>query len=202
MQSTQRVIRPLLAFAALCGFGVAAPADDAAAPALPSLALSPPALPTLSPQTPSIWSGLYVGSEIFAISGGGAKGRAGGGGFVGYNHEFANNFVVGIEGAAGYSPAWFQPGPFKGYDYGAANVRLGYDMGRFMPYVTTGVVLAKPTLQAGSMNAADLVNDLFAPSSNVKAGGTVGVGVDYAVTSHLTVSVGASVGRGPAAFGP
>ncbi len=195
------MIRPVLAFLILCGLGFSAAAEDAA-PQLPSLALNPVAPPALSPPTPSIWSGLYVGSDVFAIAGGGAKGRVGGGGFIGYSHEFANNFVVGIDGEAGYSPAWFQPGPFKGYDYGAANVRLGYDMGRLMPYVTTGVMLAKPTARAGSVDAADSVNDLFTPSSNVKAAGTVGVGVDYAVTSHLTVSVGASVGRGPAAFGP
>ncbi len=173
-----------------------------AAPALPTLALNPPAPPAIGPQAPSIWNGLYVGSEVFAVSGGGAKGRVGGAGLAGYSHELANNFVVGIDSEAGYAPAFFAHGPFKGYDFGAANVRLGYDMGRLMPYVTTGVVLAKPTLRNGSFDAADSVNDLFTPTANLKAAGDVGVGVDYAITPHLMVNVGATVGRGPAAFGP
>jgi len=47
----------------------AAFADEVVAPPLPSFALPQPN----QPQEPSIWSGLYVGSEMFAISGKGSK---------------------------------------------------------------------------------------------------------------------------------
>ena len=65
------------------------------------------------PQDPSIWSGLYVGSEVFAISGKGVKGGFGGGGFIGYDHVFANDVVVGVRADVGYSPSlarWAPPG--------------------------------------------------------------------------------------------
>jgi outer membrane immunogenic protein len=204
------IIRFGLALCFLSGLALPAAADGVApqlpnptlpSPTLQSLALNPPPFPSLAPQQPSLWSGLYAGSDVFASVGSG-KGRFGGGGFVGYAHEFPNRWVVGLQGEAGYLPSWFTQGPFKGYDFGATNVKLGYDLGRVMPYVTTGVLLARPTARVNTITAGDSVNDLFAPSAGVKAGGTVGAGIDYAVTDHLKVEVGASINNGPAAFAP
>lgn len=175
---------PVLALAMLCA--LSAHAEDLAAPALPMLALDPPA--------PSPWSGLYVGSEMFAISQKGTKGLVGGGAFVGYNHEFTNNWVVGIEGSTGFAPSCFQCSPFGGYNYAATNVKIGYDMGRWMPFVTAGVALAKPNIGfgAGFSNAANSVNNLLNTPSSLRAFGSVGAGVDYAVTDKLTVGVSVS----------
>jgi opacity protein-like surface antigen len=57
-----------------------------------------------------------------------------------------------------------------------------------MPYVTAGVGLAKansgPT--GGLPNPGDSLNNLFTGSSGPKTLATVGAGVDYAVTDHLT----------------
>lgn len=196
--------RPVLAFAALCGLAAAARADDVAAPMLPSLALNPPPLnePGATPQ-PSPWSGLTVGSEIMAVAGKGIKGGFGGDGFFGYNHEFANNVIVGIEASAGYSPNLWRHSPVAGYNFATTDVLVGYDAGRFMPYLTAGVTLAKPNILGRDRftSTSNSVNDLFA-ASNPKAFTTVGAGFDYAVTNNVTMGVHVSVSSSNGLWGP
>jgi opacity protein-like surface antigen len=142
------------------------------------------------------WTGLTVGSEVFAISGfgHGSHGGFGGGGYLGYNREFDNNVVVGIQASAGYLPGLWNHGPSGynsgGYNYGMANMSVGYDMGRFMPYVTVGVGVANATNNNwGLSNGLDSVNNLFNRSSQSTTLTTVGAGFNYAVTDHLTVGV-------------
>src|SRR5450631_1647876 len=180
----------VVALVALCGFGLPALADDASIPTLPTFAQSP----ILNPETTNPWGGLVVGSEVFVLSQKGAKGHVGGDGFVGYRHEFNNNLVVGVQASAGYVPSLFACGPANGYDFAMTNVSIGYDMGRFLPYVTAGVGLAKANSgpRGGLPNAGDSLNDLFTGSSSPKALTTVGAGVDYAVTDRLTVGVAVS----------
>jgi outer membrane immunogenic protein len=137
------------------------------------------------------WTGLTMGAQTFAISGSGhgARGGFGGGGFIGYNKELDNNVVVGIQASAGYLPGLYKYGP-SGYNYGMANISVGYDMGRFMPYVTAGVGLANATNSNwGVPNGLDSVNNLFNRSSQSTTLTTVGVGFNYAVTDNLRVGV-------------
>jgi opacity protein-like surface antigen len=188
------LMRPIFAALMLCGSGLAAHADEAAGPRLPSLALDPQPAPTSA----SPWSGFHIGSEVFAFSGKGVKGGVGGGLVAGYDHEFSNNFVIGIDAATGYAPFPFRHGPFKGYDYAATSVKIGYDMGRFMPFVTTGVVLARPNTGAGGgyVSATESASDLFNSSSRLQGAATVGAGFDYAVTDKLHMGLAISVGTG------
>jgi opacity protein-like surface antigen len=184
-------------------------AQTPTAPQLPALAIPPapasqlPALAgtqqlpvlALDPQPPpSLWHGLYVGTEVFAIAGNGHKGHIGGDVQVGYDHEFANNIVLGVEGTAGYSPSLFKHSNIRGFDFATADAKVGYDMGRLMPYVTTGVVLAKPHFGSGfNFNSSDSFNNVINGGiSDVKAA-TVGVGADYALTSNTTIGVSLSV---------
>ena len=178
---------------ALCGFASAAQAASNS-DVLPSLALSPPP----SPSSPSIWSGLYVGSGIFAISGNGSKGRVGGDGEIGYDHEFQNGLVIGVDAVGGYSPGLWANGPVKGFDFGATDVKVGYDMGRWMPYVETGVVLAKPNFQPGTnyISPSQSADDLFSGPGHLRAAPRVGAGVEYAVTPNLHLDVNVSGGSG------
>ena len=93
-------------------------------------------------------------------------------------------------------------GAAKGFDFASTNVSVGYEMGRFKPFVTAGVALAKPdVIGRGFTTTGDAVNDLFDQTASVKAYGTFGAGFDYAVTDKLTVgvTVSAGAGRGPAA---
>lgn len=188
MQEIWLIIRAALTLLTCSCISTAALAQATSSTGLPSLALSP------QPQ-PSIWNGFFVGSEVFAISRKGAKGLVGGGVTAGYNTSLPNNFILGISTSAGYAPAFYPGSRVRGFDYARANLKLGYDMGRLMPYVTTGVVLAKPNFGNGYMSATDSTNNLFNGTSNLRSSASVGAGFDYAITKNLTVGVGVSVGN-------
>jgi len=189
------IFKSFIALAVLGAFCASARADDASAPALPSLALNP--------QASSPWTGFYVGSEVMAAFAKGSKPGFGGAAFAGYNHEFSNNLVLGVQGAAGYAPFLFGHGPYRGFNFAETSVKAGYDMGRFMPYVTAGVGFAKadafgPPAYTGAANS---MNALFSSGGDLSAVGMVGAGFDYAVTNNLTVGmeVRANAGHGPIA---
>lgn len=185
-------MRFVVLLVAMVACASAAKADPAPSTTLPTLAIDPQAPP------PSIWKGLYVGSDIFFTAGKGQKGAVGGGAYVGYSRHLDNDLVLGIQATAGYAPFSLQHSPFKGYDYGEVSAKVGYEMGRFTPYVTTGVVLARPNSNpgAGYLSPADSANNLFNDSSRLSASGIIGAGVEYAVNNKLTVGVEAVVGTG------
>jgi outer membrane immunogenic protein len=181
---------PLL-LVALCGISVPAFADETVTPKLPTFALEQPSVPS----TTSPWTGFHMGTELFGFSGKGVKGGVGGGLFAGYSRELPNNFVIGIDVATGYAPFAFRYGPYKGFDYAATTAKVGYDMGRFMPFMTTSFVVARPnTASGGYLGATESANDLFNSSSRLQGAATVGAGFDYAVTDKLHVGLAVSVG--------
>ena len=187
-----------LPIVAACGL-IAAPALAAALPnpsssPLPSLAADP------MTQAPN-WSGFYVGAGIDVVSFKGAKAQAGGDVFGGYDHRFDNNVILGVRFATGYSPWAFASGPYRGFSFGEADVKLGYAMGRLTPYVVAGAALARPSYGADFGDLGQSVNGLFAGPGAVQAVGTAGVGFDYAVTNNLTVGLEARVNNG-GPFGP
>jgi len=187
-----------LPIVAACGL-IAAPALAADLPnpsssPLPSLAADP------MTQAPN-WSGFYVGAGIDVVSFKGAKAQAGGDVFGGYDHRFDNNVILGVRFATGYSPWAFAGGPYRGFSFGEADVKLGYAMGRLTPYVVAGAALARPSYGADFGDLGQSVNGLFAGPGAVQAVGTAGVGFDYAVTNNLTVGLEARVNNG-GPFGP
>jgi opacity protein-like surface antigen len=185
-------LAPVLALAA-CSFA-AAPAGAADLPSqtqtsLPSLAADPVT------QAPN-WSGFYVGAGIDVVAFKGAKAQAGGDVFGGYDHRFDNNVILGVRFATGYSPWAFPGGPYRGFSFGEADVKLGYAMGRLTPYVVAGAALARPSYGADFGDLSQSVNGLFSGPGAVQAVGTAGVGFDYAVTNNLTVGLEARVSNG------
>ena len=191
-------LKSVLTLAALAALCAPARADQAttpspSAPTLPSLAVNP--------EAPSPWAGLYVGSEVEAAFAKGSKPGFGGAAFAGYNREFDNNLVLGIQGSTGYAPFLFAHGPARGFDFAETSVKVGYDMGRLMPYLTAGVALAKPNGFGvpAYTGAADSMNSLFSSGGDLSAYGTVGAGFDYQVTDKLTFGMAVSAGasRGP-----
>lgn len=157
--------------------------------------LSKPALPTFAlvapPPDPSPWTGLSIGTEVFALSGGkGVRGGVGGGGYVGYDREFPNNWVIGVQGSAGYAPSLFSSSPFRGYNYAEASTRIGYDMGRLMPFVTIGGGVARPNGRvSGYTDPANSMSDLFNSDGDLRGYGTAGAGFAYKLTPNTTVEL-------------
>ncbi len=199
----------VLALSLACALPVAAEAADAPAPipasGSPSLMTSAP-LPSmaLDPQVPeSLYHGLYVGTEVFGIAGRGVKGGVGGDVFAGYERVLDNNIVVGLQGTTGYAPSILGRPGLKGFEFGEASTQIGYAMGRFTPFVTAGLVVARPVTGGGlAANPTDSFNDLLNGSSGLIAAPRIGAGVAYALTSNTSVALSLSVGRGAGAAWP
>jgi outer membrane immunogenic protein len=198
-------LKPLVALAA---FGLLSASGEAGAQtaAQPATAIAAPSLPSLAlnPEAPSPWTGFYVGSEVEAAFAKGSKPGFGGAAFAGYDRELPNNLVIGVQGSAGYAPYLFASGPAHGFNFAEASGRVGYDMGRFMPYITAGIVFAKSNAFGvpAYTGAADSMNAFFAQGGALQAAGVVGAGFDYAVTDKLTVGVEVRAGAGRAALTP
>ena len=205
-----------LALLIAIGFGATAPlacAADASADPVPVFATLPPPA-TLAPGqgalapaadphvADSIYHGLYVGTEVFGIAGHGIEGGVGGDVYGGYERRLDNGAIVGMQGSTGYGPAIFGGSHLKGFEFGEADARVAYPMGRFTPFIEAGLVVAKPVTGAGiATNTTDSFNDLLNGSGSLYAAPRVGAGVAYQITGNTSVAVGVSVGRGLGGFG-
>lgn len=205
------VLSAALAAAIPCLAAGGASAQDAAAPLPTFLAVPPPSAllpagsasaavtaPLAEPE--SIYHGLYVGTEVFGVGGRGIKGGFGGDVYAGYERLLQNGVLVGVQGATGYAPSILGRPGLRGFDFGEASVGAAYPMGRFTPFVTGGLIVARPVTGhnlAGT--GGDGIDELMNGSGNLYAAPRVGAGVVYALTPNTSVSLGVSVGRGLAA---
>jgi len=151
------------------------------------------------------WTGFYVGANAgwgwadnslsyttpgwgtFDYNVGNANGFVGGG-QIGYNYQFANNVVIGLEGDYQWSDIGSANalllGPINGAlvsqkvdSFGTIRARLGYAMDRFLPYITGGAAYAN--LKYNDPWGFDFGNN--------KWGWAAGAGVEYAITNNITV---------------
>ncbi|MCS0493682.1 outer membrane protein [Ancylobacter mangrovi] len=134
------------------------------------------------------------------------------GGFqLGYNYQFINNVVLGVEAdfdfgslddKLNYYAYATAPGVLaesygsvrtKIEAFGTIRARLGYAMDRFLPYVTGG--LAWGNVKA-SGDVSNYINGVYQPglsgsasSSDTLWGWTVGAGLEYAFTDNWTAKI-------------
>lgn len=131
------------------------------------------------------WSGPYIG-----VHGGYGWGNADGGagdldfdggrfgGFVGYNWQFSNGFVAGIEGDVNYD--WNEDSTaLAGVDFetgfsGSVRGRVGYAMDRTLIYAAGGWTATNAELNGGGLDDSDTLH-----------GWTLGAGVDHAFTDNV-----------------
>lgn len=114
------------------------------------------------------------------------------GGTAGYNYQFENNVVLGLETDLAWSGA--RGGTdcpndrfscdSKNTWLGTTRVRLGYAYDRFLPYVTAGAAY-------GHVNAStfDRVDETRVGGSDTRFGWAAGAGLEYAFTDQLTGKV-------------
>ncbi len=208
-----RLLAPFAAIAlALAALGSAARAAE-----LPSLK-GPPA------YGPPIftWTGFYAGVNVGLSAGGWSRvqeidpvlisiprwesteaGGFSGGGQIGYNYQFANQIVAGIEadlqgttlhGTYEDSYECYPFGCFHGRDeqkvdwWGTLRGRLGYALGNLLPYVTAGFAYGEVT--NGCNYSTILVVTCYPGNpyswSTIRPGWTAGAGLEYALTANLT----------------
>ena len=186
---------------------------------------------TSSPRTS--WTGLYVGAnagygsgilestlnqaqpnpgavlEVQSVRTKLGIGGFSGGGQVGYNYEFANKIVAGVEtdlqwggakirGDAGFGD--FQPGFSQGFNgqvrygqdwFGTTRVRLGYasDYGVFS-YLTGGLAysgLSGSVSYTSGFTGVPMNTLANGSASGVRLGFAIGAGGEYALTENLSI---------------
>ncbi|MDH4981708.1 TonB-dependent receptor [Hyphomicrobium sp. D-2] len=131
-----------------------------------------------------------------------------GGFFAGYNQQFQNNLVVGMEADVNVG-AFGGGGPdrFYSYYYNASNylrgmitthqdfsaglrARAGLAFGRYLPYVTAGITVSRYSheeitrFEKGQYTSATPVP--FGGGKDVLVGMTFGGGLEHALTDHVT----------------
>lgn len=149
------------------------------------------------------WTGFYVGivggynwgkahwddrviSERFNANGGNI------GGTVGYNYQFDNSVVLGLETDLAWSGAKGDidcPAPnftceTKNRWIGTLRPRLGYAFDRFLPYVTAGAAYGNVRLSVHDEVTGNTISD-----SSTRFGWAAGVGAEYAFTDQITAKV-------------
>ena len=121
------------------------------------------------------------------------------GGLIGYNYEFTNNWVVGLEAAGGYlwlrnsdeSGIFHTPATgdfniktsFKTHYLVTIGPRIGYAFGKWLPYVTGGLAI-------GDLDLFQRIRGLTyffeegGKQIETNVGWMVGGGLEYALTAH------------------
>jgi outer membrane immunogenic protein len=132
-----------------------------------------------------------------------------GGGQVGYNYQFSNNVVVGIEGDLSFgnirsSFSWTQglpgdPDPdvnsweSKLTSFGTVHARLGYAWAQWLPYITGGWAWGRNGLTSRCPRSCD---PTFAPTdadsattsdTRTHSGWAIGGGLEYAINENWSV---------------
>ena len=150
-----------------------------------------PAAPIKTVAPAYKWTGAYVGVNAGYTTGNFTKARgsefkdptgASVGGQIGYNQQYSNNIVVGVEGdlnwtdAKGKASSTGTAGTKAEIDYTTtARVRAGYAFDRVMPYVTAGYAGAQQKVSGSG--------------SSFRSGYALGGGVEAGVTNNVTAKV-------------
>jgi outer membrane immunogenic protein len=194
-----------VALAALTGATLAAD--------LPSIK-SPPPAPAPAAFT---WTGFYLGanggfggdveSQFWGYNfGAGENFKFNSSGFlggaqVGYNYQFANRVVLGVEAdfdaadiQGQYKDNYAAPGFFANTQQGATihslgtvRGRLGYALlDRAMIYATGGLAYGQVNTFSNEQDFGGFAYNYLTGGSGVRAGWTAGLGIEYALTNHWT----------------
>jgi outer membrane immunogenic protein len=170
-------------------------------------------------EKPFSWTGFYIGAHggyawgEFEDEGNPAadpkriKGGFGGA-QIGYNYQRPNNIVLGIEAdisIGGPGKDWLghkisgnQHDPYFGSDevewFGTVRARAGYAMGRFLPYVTGGVIFGENKHSLGCDRSVApggstgcRAGEFETSDSKLSVGWVVGAGVEYALRDNWTI---------------
>jgi outer membrane immunogenic protein len=177
--------------------------------------------PFMPPPPVFSWTGFYVGLNAGISAGnfnqtyyepyddgyytaeGAHSGGFSGGGQIGFNYQFANNVVIGLEadfqgstlkGSYENDAYGYDYGEYYNYNYGTkvdwwgtVRGRIGYAFGNILPYVTGGLAYGHVTNSYSYYDDGDSYSGT--EGSSTRFGWTVGGGLEYALTHNLTVKV-------------
>jgi high affinity Mn2+ porin len=165
-------------------------------------------LPLKAPAFKAVydWTGFYIGGHVGY--GGGSIGPGTnplpeqgvffppsltgltGGYQAGYNRQFSNRVVLGVEADASFTSPLdaprSTPAPFNAtLDYiGTVRGRIGYAFGPWMPYATGGFAWGH-----SHVNLNDSAGEVFAAPGKIQTGWTAGGGVEFAVSENWSAKL-------------
>jgi len=198
------MIKHILGIACLwAGFGAVAQAADLAAVETPAV------------EPAFNWTGFYAG-----VHGGYGWGKFDtdevdpavhvkpdgwlGGGQVGFNYQFGNNLVLGVEADAAFADLKDSTSTrldiiddiyhlditaeSKIDAFGTVRGRIAYAADRFLPYVTGGLAWADVKYSVNTVGVlyGDPVSNDSASTRETMTGWVLGGGLEYALTNHVT----------------
>jgi outer membrane immunogenic protein len=127
-----------------------------------------------------------------------------GGGQIGFNYQFANQVVLGVEADAAFADLKdsatdridiFPPDIYVTVNaeskidaFGTVRGRIGYAADRFLPYVTGGFAWANVTYSVDStfVSGGTSTPNGGGSGSETATGWVLGGGLEYAITEHIT----------------
>ncbi len=154
--------------------------------------------PAPTPAPGFSWAGGYLGGQLGWGWGsakvsdhydGGATLKPGGflgGLYAGYNFDVGDNVVLGVDGDVTYNGLTDDRVEDDAYLRstlrwsGAARLRAGYAVDRFLPYVAGGVAFGGVKTSIGDQLG-------HASETRTQTGWTIGAGVDYAATENVVL---------------
>ncbi len=116
---------------------------------------------------------------------------------LGYAGKIDDKVLLGIQSSSGNFPFALSGTPLNTVEYSATNVRLGYDMGKFTPYVASSIATAKPAFGpgAGFTSPFEINTNLQNPAFNQRTSASVGAGFNYSVTDNIHIGAGVNIGN-------
>ena len=122
------------------------------------------------------------------------------GGQIGYNYQFANNFILGVESDLQWSDIKSSQQSVRLSDqaqlisnvdavsglnwFGTTRARLGYSLGRVAPYVTGGVAYGKVQNQGSPLLGSNSL--IVGTTSQTNVGFALGAGAEVAISDNLS----------------
>ncbi|TYC64326.1 porin family protein [Rhodobacterales bacterium] len=106
---------------------------------------------------------------------------------VGYDYQFTNGVVLGVEtdfSFSGLEDKNEENDEVSVKYLGTARARLGYAFGRFLPYATAGLAYGQ-----GEFESYYQQNNTTYKDENWQVGWTAGAGADYAITENVSLKL-------------
>lgn len=188
----------LFATAASFALGLSAVTGVANAADLPPRPYTKAPPPVTAPAIVYNWTGFYIGGHLGGVFSGdnslqGSDARFMGGVQGGYDYQFANNWVLGLEAnyswlASAGTGVGFPGGSVASLDnrgLGSVTGRLGFTTGPVLLYAKGGYAFRDSNL---NVNVAG-VSQPFSADGNRKDGYTVGAGLEYMFAPNWSAKV-------------
>lgn len=168
---------------------------------LPLMAQEQPAFAGSSqPFGKDYWKGRYFGpstfySSTFGMVPGGVIPFATNTSVSSFGKTFDDKSFVATRSASGFLPLLASPGLTRGYHFSSAQVKAGYNLGRFRPYVAASFSsLRRRNIGGGAVSLPGTFYNPAFSGADTKSIANVGAGVDFAITNNFSVGIGVSVG--------